>query len=60
MEKIQEVVMMLLDPKGEGPDQSDSEKKPYVGQAVEISCDKHYFREQHEFSDEISAMVYSQ
>lgn len=68
MEKIVEVVKMILDPSADEQDKVDGDgeklssgepQRPFVGQAIEVNCDKHYFRQQHEFADEISAATYS-
>lgn len=45
LEKIVEVVMMLIEGNG-------TQGEPLWGQAVEVNCDKHYFRKQHEYCDE--------
>jgi hypothetical protein len=47
-----EVVLLLLDSDGKQGDE-----KPLIGQAVEISGDKHYFRKQADFCDDAMAAV---
>ena len=54
LEKIVEVVLMLVN--GDGK-QGASKDAPLYGQAVEVNCDKHYFRPQHEYCDEKMAAV---
>ena len=49
IEKVVEVVMMLLD--------KASSDKPLIGQTVELSGTKHYFRTQVDYCDEAMAAV---
>lgn len=51
LDKIVDVVMMLID--GDGKEANGaSAAEPLWGQAVEVNCDKHYFRKQHEYCDD--------
>ncbi|TKA75929.1 hypothetical protein B0A55_05871 [Friedmanniomyces simplex] len=53
VEKVAEVVMMFLKGSGEGWER----RQAMVGQTVEISGRKHYFRKQYEFCDEAMEAV---
>ena len=52
--KIVEVVLMLVN--GDAK-QGGSTDAPLYGQAVEVNCDKYYFRTQHEYCDEKMAAL---
>lgn len=43
--------MMLIDGNGKQANGLGA-SEPLWGQAVEVNCDKHYFRKQHEYCDE--------
>ncbi|KAK3724875.1 hypothetical protein LTR37_000923 [Vermiconidia calcicola] len=58
IEKVVEVVMMLLDGDGKQADGADFQKA-LVGQTVEILGTSHYFRTQVEYCDEAMAAVMS-
>jgi len=54
IEKIVEVVLMLLDGDGKQANGASS-GKPLIGQTVELSGTKYYFRQQSDYCDEAMA-----
>jgi hypothetical protein len=56
IEKVIEVVLMLLDTSKKQANEADGEK-PMIGQTVEISGRNHYFRTQYDYCDEPMAAV---
>ena len=57
LEKIVEVVLMLLNGDGKQANGTGVEK-PLIGQIVEVNCQNHYFRKQHDFCDDVIAAIY--
>lgn len=51
--KIAETVLMILD--GDGKQANGASSKPLVGQTVELSGDRHYFRQQVDYCDDAMA-----